>query len=260
MSCTAPPAYSQFRGPLRGATNGTEPGGLLRKALASACVLALVVPVADAKSKNEEAVAAAAGIGIIVGLAARSHARRTTMRAERGQTSEPQFAQESWARPGQAIFASYNFDAVEAFVTTAKYRTDLSKIFGPGQIFYSMVNGKHCLPDGDICVKDKDGDGDLDKLDYKFEGLADVPYDLQTIRFDASEEGFRSEILYLGSAAGILRLQYREFIDDMARPAFGQDLVFSVEPTPFRIAFQDLEIEVIEVGNMGIRYRAYLSE
>jgi hypothetical protein len=119
-----------------------------------------------------------------------------------------------------------------------------------------MVIGKFCRPGGKICVHDKDGDGDLDKI-AGFFGNIGVPYIKSVARFPF-DGGFRTELLYLGLANGVLRMQYREFVDDLARPAFSQDLTYQVVDLPTILTFQSLQLEVTEAGNSGIAYRASL--
>lgn len=56
----------------------------------------------------------------------------------------------------------------------------------------------------------------------------------------------------------MLRIGYREFVDDMARPAFSQEFMYDLNPSgPTEIAFQGLRIEVVKAGNLKIDYRVY---
>ena len=61
--------------------------------------------------------------------------------------------------------------------------------------------------------------------------------------------------MYQGAGGGILRLMYREYRDDMARPAFSQELTYDLEAEGVTlISFQDARIEVHSAGNNGIEY------
>lgn len=66
---------------------------------------------------------------------------------------------------------------------------------------------------------------------------------------------FRREILYQGAGGGVLRLLYREFSNDMARPAFSQELTYDlVSGEETTVAFRACRIRVLSAGNEGIRY------
>ena len=80
------------------------------------------------------------------------------------------------------------------------------------------------------------------------------------LTFETSEvmlgEGFKVELLYQGVAGDILRLSYREFQESLARPAFQQDLTYTLSPDgPTEIHFRTLALDVISADNSGIRYR-----
>lgn len=47
---------------------------------------------------------------------------------------------------------------------------------------------------------------------------------------------------------------YREYKDDMARPAFTQNLVYDLGESN-RIMFRSVEIDVVEAKNSEIKYR-----
>lgn len=112
-----------------------------------------------------------------------------------------------------------------------------------------------------LCLMDPD-------LDSRFEGLhlvdyqpprkypLDVPY--ETVQVPASSAGGRSvkrEIVYLGSGAGVLRLGYREYVNNLAREAFAQEASYDLEEGVTEVAFNGARIEVLEANNTAIRYR-----
>jgi hypothetical protein len=69
----------------------------------------------------------------------------------------------------------------------------------------------------------------------------------------ASTKAFRREILYSGGSKGAIQLQYREFANDMARPAFSQDLNFDLAMGK-DIGFRGARIRIESISNTGIRY------
>jgi len=66
---------------------------------------------------------------------------------------------------------------------------------------------------------------------------------------------FRREIVYQGAGGGVLRLLYREFVNDMARPAFSQELTYDLNSdAPTTVAVKDCRIKIFYAGNEGIKY------
>jgi hypothetical protein len=71
----------------------------------------------------------------------------------------------------------------------------------------------------------------------------------------------RRELVYLGTttsarfAGTVIRIGYREFLDDIARPAFSQEASYDVTSLPARIAYQNASIEVLAVGAGSMTYR-----
>ncbi len=66
----------------------------------------------------------------------------------------------------------------------------------------------------------------------------------------------RQEILFSGAAGGVLRMQYREFVNDLARPAFSQELTYDLPAdAPITVSVKGARIEVLKAGNEGIRHR-----
>lgn len=75
-----------------------------------------------------------------------------------------------------------------------------------------------------------------------------------TTHVDLELPSFKQEFVYNGVAESIVRFMYREYKDDMARPAFTQNLVYDLNQSN-RIVFQSVELEVIEANNAEIKYR-----
>jgi hypothetical protein len=60
-------------------------------------------------------------------------------------------------------------------------------------------------------------------------GLPIEPSQFELLLYERmGTKAFRREILYSGGAKGTIQLQYREFANDFARPAFSQDLSFDL--------------------------------
>ena len=84
---------------------------------------------------------------------------------------------------------------------------------------------------------------------------ADIKF-LPVVKTDetAIAAGENYEIIFTGRDESSLRFQYREYTsEDMARPAYSQDLTYPT--TSNTIRFRGLTIEVQRVGNDDMTYR-----
>lgn len=115
-------------------------------------------------------------------------------------------------------------------------------------------------PHVSVCFEDV-GDGKLYKASAT-PGMVTMSKDLTSpIRYSRSElitprsDSFKYEILYQGISGKVLRLAYREYINDLARPAYFQDVSYDVESFPMSITFRTVRIEVLSANNNGVQYR-----
>lgn len=67
------------------------------------------------------------------------------------------------------------------------------------------------------------------------------------------ENSFRRELVYSGISQGSISITYREFSENLARPAFTQDLTYDLSAGR-EIGFRGLRFEVIEANNVGVRF------
>ncbi len=109
------------------------------------------------------------------------------------------------------------------------------------------------------CFMDDDGDGRFDRQatnDYNIAAKLKVPVPYVKVPISVTrEDSFKRVILFQGSTSDSLRFSYREFSNDMARPAFTEELTVPREPFPSMIMIKDLQLEVLGVSGMGMRYR-----
>ena len=68
-------------------------------------------------------------------------------------------------------------------------------------------------------------------------------------------DAFRFVILFQGATTDTLRFSYREFKNDMARAAFTEELTIPREPFPQMMMLKNIQIEVLGVSGMGLRYK-----
>jgi hypothetical protein len=67
-------------------------------------------------------------------------------------------------------------------------------------------------------------------------------------------DSVKREILYDGRAGTTIHLSYREFVKDLARPAFTQELSYDIRDDR-TIGFKGARFEVINANNTSIRYK-----
>ena len=65
---------------------------------------------------------------------------------------------------------------------------------------------------------------------------------------------FTAELIYLGISGDTLRIGYKEFINNAARPSFFQDLTFDLSRSQ-DIRFKDITMEIIEATNTIITFK-----
>jgi hypothetical protein len=66
---------------------------------------------------------------------------------------------------------------------------------------------------------------------------------------------FKREIIYQGTSKGVVKISFREFANDMARPAFSQDISYDLDPDgTTMIVFKGLKIQVLKASGAEIQY------
>jgi hypothetical protein len=68
-------------------------------------------------------------------------------------------------------------------------------------------------------------------------------------------DGFRYELLYQGLSAGVVKILYREYFDSLVRPAFQQELSYTLEePGPTEISFRSIRMTIHSADNNRLEY------
>jgi hypothetical protein len=65
---------------------------------------------------------------------------------------------------------------------------------------------------------------------------------------------YKQEFIYNGKVGASLRFIYREYINDMARPAFNQELQYDLNESSI-IGFKGVRLEVVNATNTNIEYK-----
>lgn len=99
-----------------------------------------------------------------------------------------------------------------------------------------------------------DGSGKLYPLK-----TGDQPLFEPSNRIQNKPGAFTAELIYSGLAGKVMRAVYREYVGDMARPAFSQELQYDVG-TDRTIAYKSLRMRVDSASNSAIRYEVTSDE
>lgn len=73
-------------------------------------------------------------------------------------------------------------------------------------------------------------------------------------RFITSKASLQQTVIYTGKQDNILKFSYREFSNDMARPAFTTDITYDLNESNI-IGYKSFRAEVIQATNTEIRYK-----
>jgi len=111
------------------------------------------------------------------------------------------------------------------------------------------------------CGLDDDGNGTFDRMAQDSVSLAvklkePVPYVTKTqTRVVDDPKNFKQVILYTGATGDTLRLSYREFSNNMARPAFTEELTIPLSKQfPQDVAVKDVRIRIHKIDGLGLTY------
>lgn len=93
-------------------------------------------------------------------------------------------------------------------------------------------------------------------------GMVTMSKDLQVpVTYSKREDifpkpnSFKNELLFQGKNGSNIKFSYREYVNDLARPAYFQDVTYDLSTLPTIITFRTVKLEVIEVNNNGMKYK-----
>jgi hypothetical protein len=128
-------------------------------------------------------------------------------------------------------------------------------------VFLAMVVLVGCAPTGWIAVNK---DYCLGKSDQVSVGSVMVGKEVKTYEYHpglrlnydpkvAIREDFREELIYGGIVGFAIKIMYREYRNDLARPAFYQEVQYDLSQSK-TITFRKTTIEIIEATNSYCRF------
>lgn len=123
--------------------------------------------------------------------------------------------------------------------------------------FYKDENGRNIT----ICIIDELNNGVFtasayDIRDKTFPLTQTTKYTLKHKSPTFDKDSFKYLVLYQGKIDNKIKISFMEFVDDMARPAFTQDIEYELNKEGNTIiGFKGLRIEVLKATNMNITYK-----
>jgi hypothetical protein len=146
--------------------------------------------------------------------------------------------------------SNFMFGRPEVSANTRLVKTYSSK----GEIYCPIMRGSP-VP----CFKDDSGDG---KFDYAYNlgafsivapiGEIDpLPY---TIAESTIQDGFKYELVYQGIDDDTVRIAYREYSENLARPAFHQDLTYTLDEGDTQVSFKGVRLVIHSASNNDVEY------
>ena len=90
--------------------------------------------------------------------------------------------------------------------------------------------------------------------DGSIKGSVPITGIVSTVKEEWSDGSFKRELVYTGIARNIISILYREFNNDIARPAFTQELKYDLSESKI-IGYRGSRFEVVSATNTGITYR-----
>lgn len=148
-----------------------------------------------------------------------------------------------------------------SFFKSGVYESKLREAhcYGPVNFQFTLTDGStnwNCpgkMGVGDIC-KDSSGKYFFAVGDFEFELKQDFDHIRQMKRVIERQENFIQEMIYNGRVGDYLKFIYREFSDNLARPAFTQEVQYDLSKSSV-VGFKNLRLEIIQATNTEITYR-----
>jgi hypothetical protein len=188
----------------------------------------------------------------------------------------PPIKQRASATVGEVIYSQYRYSSTDSFVTAALLNrplppfatvqvaenTELQRaVVGGREVFCTATPAYFVARDRrSVCFYSKNaGVGAFDTIWVVGFPEMTGTFDIPPLPYKQAEvfasDGFKYELLYQGVDNRTLRISYREYSGNMARPAFQQDLTYTLAAEPPTLAtFRTVHLEVYSANNNSIDY------
>lgn len=167
---------------------------------------------------------------------------------------------------GGVIFSQFDYQVVRRAVLQDSYSFSQVRL-RPGDLLYPAITvggrqgwcaGVLCFYDGRPATTEIGYTGRFNRMNFGHavagDSVVDIGYKVEEVPMG---RGFRYDLLYQGFDRGVVRVTYREFNDSLARPAFQQDLSYTLNASnrPTQVSFRNVRLEITGADNNAIRYR-----
>lgn len=173
--------------------------------------------------------------------------------------TEERYISERAIRVDRAVSETFGLGATVRLPEGGKLvRSIIGERPGYCSVYPSYTEPLTGTPSRSTCFFDTNGDGALDEywvvgtLESTSRTMRPVPFSQGERQL--GEDGFRKELVYQGTDESTVRIKYREFTGNLARPAFSQDLTYTAKILPATIEFRSVKIRIQEIGVSSIAY------
>jgi hypothetical protein len=200
------------------------------------------------------------------------------------QKSEPKIGQSANVEVGENMYEEYSVSTVQNYTVTVLDNAEAKMDFGlvanavagaQGPLALTSTSSykamcpaqaatQGLLPGSyGFCLVDTQQNGTFDsamfatRLRY-FPLSHPVKYKVESnpVKAEVKSADFKRTVLYQGLSKGSIKISFREFVKDMARPAFTQDVSYDLEADGTAlIAFKGMRVKVLKASGSSITYQ-----
>lgn len=197
-------------------------------------------------------------------LALTSCATVQTKAPESSRGAFPEIGARTTVSVGEVMVTEYDYLAIGG----ATLRDEVSGSFWMGRgrldagtvLMPAVSSGQDVYCRAQQCLRDTDGDGRFDQAStMNAFGLLVNRSDISPAAYRVSDttikDGHKYELIYQGIDNGVVRIAYREFTENLARPAYSQDLTYTLTPgADTEVRFRKMSATVHAADNNSIQY------
>ncbi len=170
---------------------------------------------------------------------------------------------------GQIMVSEYDYLAQDRAILresiSGSFWSGRNAVVAGSSLIAAISEGQkiYCMPPGGVgapCVKDTNGDGFFDRAStMNVYGMLVSETNISPVGYRQADQniqdGFKYELLYQGRNGDVVRIAYREYTDNLARPAFSQDLTYTIESeNQTAVRFRDVSLTIHSADNNEIQY------
>lgn len=154
-----------------------------------------------------------------------------------------------YVEQSEFIVLSQKPEAKSIKINYEDLRFKLKSIEGQNKLYHNGIYGVMLLPNNELIAIQYALGNRFAKYQLKNQ------IDFEIIKADVpSEKNFIQEFIYNGRSGNTLKFYYREFNNDLIRPAFTQEAQYDISESD-TIGFRKLRIQVLEATNTSIKYK-----